>query len=337
MATFPIFTPPSPAPFFNLPNQPNYSGGIAAGIGGIGDSFRANRAEDFAAQKLADENAYRNAQIETEKRGQDITAAHYAATNAQGPKWSLNTFRGTKDGKPALFVNNDQGESKQLLLPDGSTPTATPIKIPMGLFDVLLDPITNQVITGPDGQPMKFPRNVAGVAAAKALGGAAGATQAALPAVDEAVAEFDRSVDAVLNDPDLNAQVGPIEGQFPESLEFLSDARKRVRGNARKVMNNSFSIAYEKLKGAGPISEGEGKAATAAIAQLDDFTVSDETYRQRLQEAKDRVHAIAESQRKKAALLPQVTEEPFNPDGASAAPAATAPAAPGGNDPLGIR
>jgi hypothetical protein len=63
MAGFPIFTPPSPAPFFNLPNQPDYSGGIAAGISGIGDSFRANRAEDFAAQKLADEKAYNEAQI----------------------------------------------------------------------------------------------------------------------------------------------------------------------------------------------------------------------------------------------------------------------------------
>jgi hypothetical protein len=338
MAGFPIFTPPSPAPFFNLPNQPNYSGGIAAGIGGIGESFRANRAEDFAAQKLADENAYRNASLEVQKRGQDITAA----TSQEREIWGVTPIYGTDaQGKPTAFLTSSKGNTKPFEVPGGGTLTKTPIKLDMGSYFVLVDPITNQPVPGPDGRPQILQKDPAGEASLKKQGELQGAAAANVAAIDDAQKEFNRGIDEVINDPYLDAVVGPVDTLFPSSWDLHGD-KNRVNANIANLIGQTFLTAYDRLKGSGPISEGEGAAAKEAINKLKFTNVSDATYREYLQQAKDRMAELADLARKKAGAQPMTSAAPpmIAPAPGTTAPAASgapAPAAPASGDPAGIR
>jgi hypothetical protein len=100
------------------------------------------------------------------------------------------------------------------------------------------------------------------VAAQSALTGA----DAALDAVDEIIAMGDVKLLAY-DSSVLEASTGSVEGVLPVLLTSQEVADFKIQFENAKA--KAFEQAVEKLRGLGPMTEMEAKAATAAIAQLD--------------------------------------------------------------------
>jgi hypothetical protein len=68
----------------------------------------------------------------------------------------------------------------------------------------------------------------------------------------------------VMNDPNLDAVTGMIQGRLPARTQAQQDLLVRIE----QLQGQAFLQAFETLKGGGTITEREGAAAQAAIARL---------------------------------------------------------------------
>jgi hypothetical protein len=71
-------------------------------------------------------------------------------------------------------------------------------------------------------------------------------------------------IDAVLNDPNLGAVTGMVQGRLPPLTQAGTDLVTRIE----QLQGQAFLQAFESLKGGGAITEREGLAAQNAIARL---------------------------------------------------------------------
>lgn len=131
------------------------------------------------------------------------------------------------------------------------------------------------------------------------------AARTSLPDVeDKARIAFSRAASLVKH-PGFEAAVGmpnPFKGGFgvaevpgTPAYDFASELEKSQAG--------AFSNAFETLKGAGAISEAEGKAATAALANVKSST-SEQQFKKNLQEYVDILKMGVDRARKKADFQP---------------------------------
>lgn len=159
-----------------------------------------------------------------------------------------------KDGNPVLLQVGKDGTAVTTKLPDGVT--------------VALDE--------------KAFQSAKGQAAGKAAGGAAVNMQPA----EITAKQLNDQIDSVLNDPNLNAMVGPLQGRLPN----MSGASQAFQGRLDQIKGSLFLQAYTILKGGGQITEIEGQKATDAMARLS--TAQNETdFRQALNDIRGVIQA----------------------------------------------
>lgn len=159
-----------------------------------------------------------------------------------------------KDGNPVLLQVGKDGTAVTTKLPDGVT--------------VALDE--------------KAFQSAKGQAAGKAAGGAAVNMQPA----EITAKQLNDQIDSVLNDPNLNAMIGPLQGRLPN----MSGASQAFQGRLDQIKGSLFLQAYTMLKGGGQITEIEGQKATDAMARLS--TAQNETdFRQALNDIRGVIQA----------------------------------------------
>jgi hypothetical protein len=132
--------------------------------------------------------------------------------------------------------------------------------------------------------------------AAKAGGKNLAEFRAALPNVEASGGELLSSIDSLANDPYLDSMVGSVQGRWLPNV--TSDAA-RVQSKMDQIGGQSFLQAFNMLRGAGQITEQEGRKATEAMARLN-TAQSEEDYRQALAELRGVVERGIESARRKA-------------------------------------
>jgi len=101
----------------------------------------------------------------------------------------------------------------------------------------------------------------------------------------------------------LSGVLGPIEGLRDTFIE--SQGKTDLVVKIRFLESNAFTQAFETLKGAGAITEGEGKAATAALAMLSRVQ-SEKAFTEGLTQFANIIRAGRERQRRLISVLPQV-------------------------------
>lgn len=159
-------------------------------------------------------------------------------------------------------------------------------------------------------------------AAAQERGKALGTAQANLPQVVQEATSMIRNIDDVINDP-LRSSVTGWQGQEwwrnPQNpnlfgiqslpvnpLTWLpsSPYRTTTRERIAQLQGQAFLQAYQRLRGAGQISQQEGARAEAAITRLANLGQDDEGYLQALNDARFEVWDLVNLGRRRANLSP---------------------------------
>ncbi|PYE98924.1 hypothetical protein C8J35_103525 [Rhizobium sp. PP-F2F-G38] len=161
------------------------------------------------------------------------------------------------EGNPVLLQLGKDGRTVQSKMPDGVTLSKDPIRLDAGTHFVIMDPITRQAVA-------TVPKNVAGEAQATVEGKATGEARANLGQMEDTGAQVLSTIDSLTNDPYLDSMIGSVQGRLPN---WTSDAA-RVQGKMDQIQGQQFLQAFNSLRGAGQITEVEGKKATDAIAAL---------------------------------------------------------------------
>ena len=120
-----------------------------------------------------------------------------------------------------------------------------------------------------------YPKDIAGAAAEKERGEAAGRAVAGLP---EAVAKADQSItliDQMIKHPGRETATG-VSGALDPRNYLPGTSARDFQVRAKQLTGQAFLAAFESLKGGGHITEIEGQKATEAIARLDRSQSDDE-------------------------------------------------------------
>jgi hypothetical protein len=227
-------------------------------------------------------------------------------------EYGLQAIWGTDDkGDPAIIQLGKGGDAIQSRLPPGFRPNKDGQKVDLGTHWGILDPTTRSVVS-------TIPKDIKGKEAAEEEGKAQGQARVALPAALNQAEYSMNLIDDMLNHPGRSTATGLSGYLDPRNYIPGTDATNfSVR--ADQLKGRTFLQAFESLKGAGAITEVEGKKATDAIARLSKAQ-SDEEYVAALQELRGVIGKGVEVLKQKAT--------------GGKAPAPSAPSAP---DPLGIR
>ncbi len=260
---------------------PNYQS-YAQRLMGSGDLEGANTMMRLGQQEV---------QNNFERQKLDIMRQN-ATKNGQ-PTYGLTPQFGTDaNGKTVMMQLGNDGSVKQVALPQGVQFSNKPIVSDAGTHFVLTDPITRQ----PVGM---IPKNVAGAAAEKAVGTAAGEARAQIPGAEGMASQIGRQIDELANDPYLPNMVGPIASHLPN----LTSDSARVQSRMDQLSGGAFLQARQMLKGGGAITDFESQKAEAAYARLNSAqSVAD--YRAALNEFKGAITAGLAKLKAQSGMVP---------------------------------
>jgi hypothetical protein len=104
------------------------------------------------------------------------------------------------------------------------------------------------------------------------VGKARAAAMTALPRISDQVGINLSSLDKLENHPGRDQATGQIKGQLKDDNILLGQQGINFRTLFNHVKSQSFLSAFDTLRGAGAISDAEGKAATAAVNRLSTIT-----------------------------------------------------------------
>lgn len=101
----------------------------------------------------------------------------------------------------------------------------------------------------------------------------------------EAARQTEDLINQVLNDPALPSLLGNYQGRMPAGIPLLTGGQSgaNLEPKLTQLQGRTFLAAFDSLRGAGAITEQEGKAATEAQARLA-RTQDPETYKASLNE-----------------------------------------------------
>lgn len=116
-----------------------------------------------------------------------------------------------------------------------------------------------------------------------------------LPEAEQAAATTLQYIDAVLADPNLPNVTG-WQSRLPTVTSESADTESRIA----QLGGRAFLAAFERLRGAGQISEQEGQRAMEALARLTNMRQSDAGYVQALHDFRREVLDLLEVARRKA-------------------------------------
>lgn len=147
------------------------------------------------------------------------------------------------------------------------------------------------------------PSELAGLKASmSAQGTAQGTAASSIPAIESDYEVVSSLLDQIMTAPGLEALTGKTAGgllwqdQLPDFYEDTGNARTLVE----QLDSSAFKLAFESLKGAGAITEAEGKAATVALSRLQKMRVSDAAFKVALQDFVKRVDKLRKQAYEKA-------------------------------------
>jgi hypothetical protein len=291
------------------PPEPNFldrlsamSRGYGEGglVGGIADAFNLgdSRGERAQAQQ-------RNATYEylVPKVGEE--AARAAMGNSELLKQVLKTVPGARSdeySKNLVYGTDEKGNTIPLQagtagdlvaskMPDGVNLNAKPQQHDLGDRIGIFDPATRTYV-------QFIPKGIAEAERQKALGGAQGTAQANLEGVKATARKLTDTINGILNDKNLDYVTGMLGGRIPPTLhtEEMAETQSRID----QALGQSFLAAYSELRGAGQISEQEGKAATEAQNRLRKQTMGTPAYRKALEEFRDEIQQLVALAERKA-------------------------------------
>lgn len=144
----------------------------------------------------------------------------------------------------------------------------------------------------------------------KAIGDIQGKAKMAIPAFENTVQKILGYLDKIEKSPDLDSVLGFFEGRQPGWMQ--TESQQEVQKYIDMVVAKEWTAAYEGLKGAGAITEQEGKAAQAAMSNLSKQAVGGESYRTSIKEARRDMLDLLRVLQKKAGL-PQY-KNPYRDD-----------------------
>lgn len=156
------------------------------------------------------------------------------------------------------------------------------------------------------------PERIIAREAAQERGKLLGQAQVNLPAALQAGESILRNVDAVLDERGLGRHLPSALGGIQSRMPTFSSNTAAVEARLDQLHGQTFLQAFERLRGSGQISEGEGRAATAAFARLGNRIQDPAAYRLALEDARREVHEVMNLARQRAGQ-PVV---PFIPYGA---------------------
>jgi hypothetical protein len=142
-------------------------------------------------------------------------------------------------------------------------------------------------------------------AEAEARGKARGEAQANLPQALTFGNQMIQNIDAVINDPYLGYVTGvqtalnPLS-LLPERWQPTSPYGRDTMARLDQIRGQTFLQAYQMLRGAGQISQEEGRKAEQAIARLNDLGQTDAGYLQALQDVRREVWELMNVARERA-------------------------------------
>ena len=140
------------------------------------------------------------------------------------------------------------------------------------------------------------PRDTAGREREEQVGRAAGIAQAAAPGVIDATGRTIEQINAVLNHSAFSTATGvgaPLQNIYGTSAFDFGQRLEQIKGAA-------FLEAYNNLRGAGAITEQEGRVATSAIARINSGLAPAD-----LRKALNELRAIAERGQERASQAAQ--------------------------------
>jgi hypothetical protein len=240
---------------------------------------------------------------------------------------TLNYFQ-KQDGTLGAYVLGNDGNPKEVPLPDGAAWAQGVDKVDLGTEYALIDKRTGALIGN-------MPKDVASEAAQRAAGAKTGeAGAAAAMDLPNVIAQGDQAISlihSIMTDPALSSVTGMFQGRLPPMTQEGTDLAVKID----QLKGKTFLEAFASLKGGGAITEREGQAAQEAIARLNRAQSTD-AYIKALNELAQIITTGVARAKAKAGM-------PGMPQGAAPAmPAAVAPATGMGaptapaDDPLGL-
>jgi hypothetical protein len=268
--------------------NPELAEAVKSGVISGGDAYKMMVQQQIEAKKPRNHFMAVGKNLYDTDKGTWISPP--AGVGGDDAEYGLNPQYGVDaNGNPVILQLSKSGTSKQTALPDGVTLSKQPIKLDAGTHYVLLDPITRQ----PVGQ---VPKDLSGAETQKGEGKALADAREALPQVEDNARELLSAIDSLDKDPYLNSMVGAVDSWRPN----LSSSAARVQSKMDQIGGQSFLQAFDKLRGAGQITEVEGAKATAAMARLN-AAQNEQDYRAALAELRGVVQRALETARRRAA------------------------------------
>ncbi len=286
---------------------PNYAGGLAQalpatpGAGQLASSSGDDIYQMPASIKTMYDRATRVSILDP-KRGEALMKQAEAAANIWEKKqaaqfssrdgaYSVQPTILQRDGKLILGQLSPKGEVVETKLPDGTE---------------YYDPVA---LAG----AKEF-----GKRSGAEQGEAQGKAQSSLPGLQYEADYITGTIDKLIAHPGRKNLTGKSLGgtvwsdTLPDFYEETGDARVLHD----QIKSNAFLMAFEKLKGAGAITEQEGKAATQALTRLASLQQSDDGYLDALNDFRTRVSKFIDVARTRATArisTPGVTQPNQSP------------------------
>ena len=173
------------------------------------------------------------------------------------------------------YFPTQTGELRRGQLPEGARVASNIREVDAGREILIIDTRTGQTIG-------RIPKDIAGREREEQVGRAAGIQQAAAPGVIDSSARTISQIEAVLNHSAFSTATGVLSPMQRVPGTPAYDFGRRID----QIKGQAFLQAYESLRGAGAITEQEGRTATAAIARIESGLAPNDL-RQALQELAD--------------------------------------------------
>lgn len=238
------------------------------------------------------------------KQGFNGTLAEWMQRKRSGAgEYGMTPIYGTgPDGKPVILQLGKSGEAVASKLPEGVNISTGVEKVDLGTRWGLIDKRSGQVVG-------YEPKDIVGKESAEETGKAQGLARAGLPAAKTAVESAVGVINELRNHPGIDIGTG---------LSSVADPRSWIPGQAGydfhqknvQAQGKAFLVAREALKGAGQVTDFEGKKGEQAIANLN-TAQSKEQYLKALDELERMLQAsYADLQKKAGVIVNQPTQAP---------------------------
>ncbi len=201
-------------------------------------------------------------------RAKELLRMRLEAATAKGgqTKYGLNPIYGRDaNGNVVLLQPGTDGTAAQTAIPEGVT----------------VDPSL-----APEAR-----------ARGSAVGKSTGVAQSDLANVEHDTSTLLGQIDALRNDPYLSSMTGG-SAYFPNVTPRSHEVQARID----QLGGKAFLQAFQKLKGAGQITEMEGMRAEKALTRLSNVHQGDEAYKEALDEFRAEVVKLLENAKRKAGI-----------------------------------